>query len=157
MFNDRDIGMIGAGAVLSIMCLLLPVTFAWKIGVGFFTLTASILVALLRIGGDGLTLEEWIYRRVRFHFRPSTWTFYQRKPEPRKKGLHSQEAPTSAVQQEPVREASRRTQALSWTLSARTGERLAGILLAVVGVYFIFWLQDGGAAQLGFDLGVLLP
>ena len=50
MFNDRDLAVIGSGAVLSIFCLLLPVSFAWKIIIGLGVLVLSMVLALLRLG-----------------------------------------------------------------------------------------------------------
>jgi len=36
-------------------------------------------------------------------------------------------------------------------------ERLASLLMIVVGLYFLDWLRLGGAVTLGMDLAWLLP
>lgn len=157
MFEDRDLGVIGAGAVLSVMCLLLPIAFPWKVVVGFLTLVLSMVIALLRIGGDGLTLEEWIYRRIRFHFRPRFWTYYSRRSPSRTAAKATSARPEPPRRETDISAAPRKTAIVSWGISARAGEKLAGILLAVIGLYVLGWLQASGAAELGFELGGMLP
>ena len=38
MFNDRDLGILGAGALLAVLCLFLPLSFAGKVVIGFLVL-----------------------------------------------------------------------------------------------------------------------
>ena len=52
MFNDRDLGILGGGALLAVLCLFLPFSFVGKIVVGFFVLILFMVLALLRLGPD---------------------------------------------------------------------------------------------------------
>ena len=38
MFNDRDLGILGAGALLAVLCLFLPLSFTGKVVIGFLVL-----------------------------------------------------------------------------------------------------------------------
>ena len=66
MFRDRDLFLLGAGAILSVFCLLLPLPFSGKLVLGVLTLLGFLLLALLRIGPDRIPPEEWLLRRLRF-------------------------------------------------------------------------------------------
>ena len=50
MFNDRDLGILGAGALLAVLCLFLPFSFVGKVVVGFLVLVGFMALALLRAG-----------------------------------------------------------------------------------------------------------
>jgi hypothetical protein len=41
MFNNRDLGILGAGALLAILCLFLPLSFTGKVVIGFLVLVGS--------------------------------------------------------------------------------------------------------------------
>ena len=157
MFNDRDIAVIGVGAFASVLCLLLPVPFPWKVGLGFTTLVIFMFVALIRLGRDRLTLEEYLIRRVRYWLRPRLWTFHMRdlprRPAPREKPIpHPAEAPAG-----PRPPRTHGSGAVSWNVDPVKVERLASLLMIVVGLYFLDWLRLGGAVTLGMDLAWLLP
>ena len=66
MFNDRDLGILGAGALLAVLSLFLPLSFAGKVVVGFLVLVAFMALALLRLGPDRVPLEVWLMRRFRY-------------------------------------------------------------------------------------------
>jgi len=66
MFNDRDLGVLGAGALLAVLCLVLPLPFVGKVVLGLSVLVGFIVLALLRLGPDRIALEEWLIRRIRF-------------------------------------------------------------------------------------------
>lgn len=159
MFNDRDIAVIGIGAFASVLCLLLPVSFPWKVGIGFTVLAAAMVAALIRLGRDRLTLEEYLIRRVRFRLRPKLWTFRNRdmpaRPGPWRKSIPPREE--RPVQSEPASARGPVPVAVAWRLEGVRAERLASLLMIVVGLYFLDWLRTGGAAVLGADLAWLLP
>jgi hypothetical protein len=159
MFNDRDIAVIGIGAFASVLCLLLPVPFPWKIGIGFIVLAAAMVAALIRLGRDRLTLEEYLFRRIRFRLRPKLWTFRNRdmpaQPGPWRKSAPPREV--RQVQPEPVPAYRPVPVAVAWRMDGVRAERLASLLMIVVGAYFLYWLRTGGAAVLGADLSWLLP
>lgn len=67
MFNDRDLGLLGAGAILAVLCLMLPLPFVARAVTGIFVLVGFMVLALLRLGPDRITLEGWLKRRTRFH------------------------------------------------------------------------------------------
>src|SRR5512133_3209039 len=66
MFNDRDLGILGGGAMLAVLCLFLPFSFIGKIVVGFLVLVSFMVIALLRLGPDRVPPEVWLMRRVRY-------------------------------------------------------------------------------------------
>ena len=80
MFNDRDLAILGAGALLGVACLLLPLPLAVKAVLGTFVLAGAGCLALLRLGPDRIPFEAWLLRRLRFSLRPRRLT-YLRQPE----------------------------------------------------------------------------
>ena len=139
MFNDRDLGILGGGALLAVLCLFLPFSFAGKLVVGFLVLVSFMVLALLRLGPDRVPPEVWLMRRVRYGLDVRK---YVNQKEPSGLGVE-----TGA---KPDRSASPTTQFqpidLAW------GEvgvyPLLTAFLAVVAVYFTFWLSRGGADQI---------
>ncbi len=77
MFNDRDLGILGAGALLAVVCLILPLPFVGKIVLGLFVLVGFIVLALLRLGPDRIPLEAWLLRRIRFRLQARRYTYQQ--------------------------------------------------------------------------------
>jgi len=55
MFNDRDLGILGGGALLAVLCLFLPLPFVGKMVIGFLVLVGFMALALLRLGPDRRT------------------------------------------------------------------------------------------------------
>src|SRR3990172_11998559 len=66
MFNDRDLGILGAGALLAVLCLFLPFSFVGKVVIGFLVLVGFMALALLRLGPDRVPPEVWLMRRFRY-------------------------------------------------------------------------------------------
>lgn len=141
MFNDRDLGVIGAGALAAVLCLFMPVSFVGKVVTGFLVLLLFMVAALLRLGPDRVPLEVWLMRKTRFAFGMRKYV-NQREPS---RLDRSQERQTP----QPVENAAAlnfRPLDLAWN---EVGiYPLVSALLGVVAVYFAFWLSQGGAQQI---------
>lgn len=139
MFNDRDLGILGGGALLAVLCLFLPFSFAGKIVVGFLVLVAFMVLALLRLGPDRVPPEVWLLRRVRYGLDVRK---YVNQKEPSGLGLETSSKPdrpaAPTIQFQPID--------LAWS---EVGiYPLLTAFLAVVAIYFTFWLARGGADQI---------
>ena len=151
MFKDRDLFIIGTGALLAIFCLLLPFAFAVKVFLGMTTLIFFMVMGLARFGKDRIPLETWLKRRIDFKLRPRKHV-YQRPGYalPVAKPGH-----TPIVEEEPAEQSaipSPATAPVTFALHAGNVYHLAGVFLGVVGVYFVAWLAQGGAAAIARDL-----
>jgi hypothetical protein len=62
MINDRDLGIIGAGAFLTVLCLLFKWPFVARVVVGLLVLVTFMIVALLRLGPDREPIEVHLLR-----------------------------------------------------------------------------------------------
>ena len=62
MINDRDLGIIGAGAFLTVLCLLFKWPFVARVVVGLLVLVTFMIVALLRLGPDREPIEVHLTR-----------------------------------------------------------------------------------------------
>jgi hypothetical protein len=142
MFNDRDLGILGGGALLAVLCLFLPFSFVGKIVVGFLVLVIFMALALVRLGPDRVPLEVWVMRRVRYGMDVRKYV-NQKEPSgvvmsEADRSVSSSPAPAPAPQFQPLD--------LAW------GEvgvyPLLTAFLAVVAIYFAFWLAQGGANEL---------
>ena len=155
MFNDRDLGILGAGALLAILCLFLPFSFTGKVVIGFLVLVSFMALALLRLGPDRVPPEVWLMRRLRYSMQARQYVNQQtatRKTEGnssspwQKTGRpleHERPAPSYSSQNEvPVL----RPLDLAW--SEVGVYPLLSVLLGVVGIYFSAWLAKGGAQEL---------
>jgi hypothetical protein len=156
MFNDRDLGILGAGALLAVLCLFLPLSFTGKVVIGFMVLVGFMALALLRLGPDRVPPEVWLTRRFRYSMQTRQYVNQQtatRKTE----GNPSQpkqnpppppmerECPARAYQPQTAH-ATLRPVDLAW--SEVGVYPLLTALLGVVGIYFAVWLADGGAQEL---------
>jgi hypothetical protein len=149
MFNDRDLGILGAGALLAVVCLFLPFSFVGKVVTGFLVLVGFMALALLRLGPDRVPPEVWLMRRFRFSMQTRQYVNQQtasRRTE-HVQGAHpSTERPTFE-RNAPVFTASvLHPVDLAWN---EVGVYpLLTALLGVLGVYFAVWLANGGAEEL---------
>ena len=141
MFNDRDLGILGGGALLAVLCLFLPFSFVGKIVVGFLVLILFMVLALLRLGPDRVPPEIWLQRRIRYGMDVRKYV-NQREPSSVNVETTPQATPSSPV---PVA-AQFQPLDLAW---AEVGVYpLLTAFLAVVAIYFSVWLARGGADQL---------
>ena len=159
MFNDRDLGILGAGALLAVLCLFLPLSFTGKVVIGFLVLVGFMALALLRLGPDRVPPEVWLIRRFRYAMQTRRYVNQQTatrkvegaqpvaekiKPEPPVAEEHSPfEEHIPFV---PAKTAMIQPLDLAWN---EVGVYpLLTVLLGVVGVYFTVWLAGGGAQDL---------
>jgi hypothetical protein len=89
MFNDRDLSILGAGAVAAILCLMLPWTFAVKVAVAVVLLVIAMALAFARMGADRLTLEQYLKRQLVFRFQPRKYSYFQKEKLRRGEQLRS--------------------------------------------------------------------
>jgi hypothetical protein len=151
VFNDRDLGILGAGALLAILCLFLPFSFVGKVVVGFLVLIGFMALALLRLGPDRVPLETWLTRRFRYSMQTRKYVNQQaatRKVEnvqPTQKQKHERPKIEQRTPSYPAQAAIHPID-LAWN---EVGVYpLLTALLGVVGVYFAVWLAKGGAQEL---------
>ncbi|MDO9130364.1 MAG: hypothetical protein Q7U34_10910 [Anaerolineales bacterium] len=158
MFKDRDIAILGAGALLAVLtALILPFSLAWKVIPSFLILFSFMLLALLRLGPDRVTLEEWIKRRIQFRLRARRYVYQQPKASPPAVASMLPEPPTplGELQQSrsPHRPASpspvgAKQKHLSLAFDEVGIYPLLTVFLAVVGVWFAIWVAQGGGVEL---------
>ena len=145
MFNNRDLYILGGGALLAVLCLFLPLSFVGKVVIGFLVLVSFMVLALLRLGPDRVPPEVWMMRRFRYAMQTRKYVNQQgttRRGGDEKASKKDAKAPSfgygapSVIQ--PID--------LAW------GEvgvyPLLTVLLGVVGIYFSVWLANGGAEEL---------
>ena len=156
MFNDRDLGILGAGALLAVLCLFLPLSFTGKVVIGFLVLVGFMALALLRLGPDRVPPEVWLMRRFRYSMQTRQYVNQQaatRKTEgdpsaPKQKAQRptvERERPATSYQPQ-MPQATMRPIDLAWN---EVGVYpLLTVLLGVVGIYFAVWLANGGAQEL---------
>src|SRR5512133_2157960 len=143
MFNDRDLGVLGSGALLAVLCLFLPFSFVCKVVTGFLVLVIFMVAALMRLGPDRVPIETWLVRKTRFALGMRKFV-NQREPSTLKTEQSSSKS-TSA----PVSSRSPASPAPVPSHNVATDFRpldlawnevgiypLLTVLLAVVGVYF---------------------
>src|ERR1700690_684914 len=149
MFNDPDLGILGAGAPLAVVCLFLPFSFVGKVVTGFLVLVGFMALALLRLGPDRVPPEVWLMRRFRYSMQTRQYVNQQtasRRTEGVQGAHPSTEHPTFE-RNAPVFTASvLRPIDLAWNEIGVYP--LLTALLGVVGVYFAAWLANGGAEEL---------
>jgi hypothetical protein len=155
MFKDRDLFLLGAGALLSVLCLLLPLAFVGKLFAGVLTLVGFMALALLRLGPDRIPLEEWLRRRLRFWLSPRRFVYHRPgwKLPPRRASTPgaAAEAPAAPGPQSiPMPKTSSR---VALALPQGGVYPLVTVFLAVLGAYFVAWLAQGGAAEIATIFG----
>jgi len=156
MFNDRDLGILGAGALLAVLCLFLPLSFTGKVVIGFLVLVGFMALALLRLGPDRVPPEVWLMRRFRYSMQTRQYVNQQTEtrktegnpPPPKQKAerpTFRREQPAPSFNSMPAQTTVRPVD-LAWN---EVGVYpLLTVLLGVVGIYFAVWLANGGAQEL---------
>ncbi|MDL1944591.1 hypothetical protein FBQ99_19860 [Chloroflexi bacterium CFX2] len=150
MFNNRDIGILGAGALLAVLCLFLPLSFAGKVVIGFLVLVGFMALALLRLGPDRVPPEIWLTRRFRYAMQTRQYVNQQtatRRTESVYPPKHKSERPTFE-RNAPAFAAQTVIHPIDLAWNEVGVYPLLTALLGVVGVYFAVWLANGGAEEL---------
>lgn len=165
MFNDRDLGVLGVGALLAVLCLILPLPFAGKVVLGLSILVGFVVLAFLRLGPDRIPLEEWLRRRIRFRLQARRYTYQQpgySKKRPwrlrnkrRQQDAGEPETQPAAPTRTPISPPVGSYYPVAFALDDVGIYPLVTVLLAVIGIYFLVWLAQGGAAEISRLIGGL--
>lgn len=170
MLNDRDLGIIGAGAFLTVLCLLFNWPFVARVAVGLLVLVTFVIVALLRLGPDREPIEVHLSRWLNNLRSPRRFILgggrasSKKVPPPRSQAeapAAVQVAAANLIPPGPQASVPKRMPVATAGAAVSMGPltlaweevgiyRLVTLLLAVVGIYFIFWLVQGGSQQIGF-------
>lgn len=150
MFRDRDLFLLGAGALLSVFCLFLPLSFVAKLAAGMTTLVGFMALAFLRLGPDRVPPEEWLLRRLRFWLSPRRFVYQRQgwKLPPRRAPAAEPAKKKAAAPPSSRRARQANLRPLTLALPERGVYPLASLLLAVLGIYFVAWLAQGGAVEI---------
>jgi len=156
MFNDRDLGILGAGALLAVLCLFLPLSFTGKVVIGFLVLVGFMALALLRLGPDRVPLEVWLTRRFRYSMQTRQYVNQQTasrkaenvQPKPKTKVEHPVRERPAIENNVPDYSAPSVMHPIDLAWNEVGVYPLLTALLGVVGVYFAVWLANGGAQEL---------
>jgi hypothetical protein len=143
MFNDRDLFILGAGALLAVFCLFLPFSFTGKVVAGMLVLVGGMVIALLRLGPDRVPIEEWLLRRLRFWLGTRHFVFQRPGWKDRESDFKPERVPQGWGSIFPVHLA----------VDEIGIYPLLTAFLAVVGVYFVVWIQNGGAGEISRIFG----
>ena len=142
MFNDRDLSILGVGAVVAILCLMLAWTFAVKVAVAVVILVIAMALAFARMGADRLTLEQYLKRQLVFRFQPRKYSYFQKEKVP------ARGAP-AVMQRQPAVRPSFGPLTLDFTDKGLYW--LMTLWLIVIGAYVLYWAHFlGGLDQAAF-------
>lgn len=126
MFNDRDLGILGAGALGAILCLMLPWSFGVKVTVAVLILVIFMALAFVRLGGDRLTLEQHLKRQLLFAFQPRRYSYF---PKAAKSNATKPDTISARPAISPIAFKLNDT-GLYWLMTA---------WLVVIGAYVVYW------------------
>jgi hypothetical protein len=170
MINDRDLGIIGAGAFLTVLCLLFQWPFVARVVVGLLVLVTFMIIALLRLGPDREPIEVHLARLLNNLRSPHKFILgggqaSSKTVPPSRAQAETPAAPVQAAAANlllPGPQVSIPKGSTAGTSGAAISMkpvtfvweevgiyRLVTVLLAVIGIYFIFWLVQGGTQQIG--------
>jgi hypothetical protein len=145
MFNNRDLYILGGGALLAVMCLFLPLSFAGKVVIGFLVLVSFMVLALVRLGPDRVPPEVWMMRRFRYAMQTRRYVNQQgtsRRSNHEEASRRDVKFPTFENAAPSV------IQPIDLAWNEIGVYPLLTALLGVVGIYFSVWLANGGAEEL---------
>lgn len=132
---------------MAVLCLLVPLPFVGKVILGFTVLVGFMFVALLRLGPDRIPFETWLWRRIRYRFQARRYTYHRPMHT-----LTSAAVPITPSANEPTNPPSTPIRVFSLPIHLAFTEvgitPLFTAFLTVVGVDFLVWLAQGGAAEL---------
>jgi len=161
MFNNRDLGILGGGALLAVLTLFIPFPFIGKVVTGFLVLVGFMILALLRLGPDRVPPEIWLMRRYRFTVQARRYVNQQapsRRVEPSGQAASQPPKPTPRSQKPgPAPEAAPSvapapSQAVLHPMDLAWDEigiyPLLTAVLGVLGVYVVVWLAGSGAQDI---------
>jgi len=138
MFNDRDLGVLGAGALGAILCLMFPWSFGVKVTVAVLILVLFMAIAFIRLGGDRLTLEQHLKRQFVFAFQPRRYSYFD-------KTTQRNEVKPNVVSVRPE------FNPIGYKPDDRGLYWLMTVWLVVIGVYVVYWAYFlGGAKEAAF-------
>ena len=137
MFNDRDLSILGAGAVAAILCLMLPWTFAVKVAIAVVILVIAMALAFARLGADRLTLEQYLKRQLIFRFQPRKYSYFQKEKSPARSAQ-------ATVQQRAVRPS---FGPLTLDFTGKGLYWLMTVWLTVIGAYVLYWAHFTGGLE----------
>ena len=144
MFNNRDLYILGGGALLAVLCLFLPLSFAGKVVIGFLVLVSFMVLALLRLGPDRVPPEVWLMRRFRYAMQTRRYVNQQ--------GTTRRANEKASRKDSKVPSFGHGAPSVIQPIDLAWGEvgvyPLLTALLGVVGIYFSIWLANGGADEL---------
>src|SRR3990172_8680123 len=134
MFDDRDLGILGAGALGAILCLMLPWSFGAKVTVAVLILVIFMALAFVRLGGDRLTLEQYLKRQLVFAFQPRRYSYFPKaaKSNAAKPGVESARPAIIPI---------------AFNLNDSGLYWLMTVWLVVIGVYVVYWAYFLGGAK----------
>ena len=140
MFNDRDLGVLGGGALGAILCLMLPWSFAAKVTVAVVILVIAIALAFARFGADRLTLEQHLKRQLLFRFQPRRYSYFRKDAS-----IKSSAMPGQSSARQPV------IGPIFFRMDETGLYWLMTVWLAVIGTYVVYWAHYlGGMQQAAF-------
>ena len=140
MFNDRDLGVLGGGALGAILCLMLPWSFAAKVAVAVVILIIAMALAFARFGADRLTLEQHLKRQLLFRFQPRRYSYFRKETY-----IKSSPMPVQSSARHPV------IGPISFRMDETGLYWLMTVWLAVIGTYVVYWAHYlGGMQQAAF-------
>jgi len=134
MFNDRDLGILGAGALGAILCLMLPWSFGVKVTVAVLILVLFMALAFVRLGGDRLTLEQHLKRQLMFAFQPRRYSYFH-------KAAQRNEGKPDVMSVRPE------TRPIGFKLDETGLYWLMTVWLVVIGAYVVYWAYFLGGAK----------
>ncbi len=140
MFNDRDLTIMGIGAIAAVICLLIPsLGLVLKGVIAFVVLIFFMALALVRMGPDRVPMEVFLKRRIKFATQVRRYTYH---------GDHQLEKPSPIAVARPVQQ----FRPIALQLDGSNIYWAVTIWLGVIGLYFVIWLQNGGAEEISFWL-----